>query len=411
MRRSGWRPASTLVRPRGPAGREPAGADPARRLPDRGGHARRARRRGRSHAHAPDVRARGAAQPRLLAADPARGAGRAGARSSAAVAFPLGLLWSASGSPSSPDGRTDRALPGVRVPRPAQPGGDPGSGSPRRWSARSILLRSRSPAVVAHRARGAPGRLPRGSAAARAGPGRAVRAAARASSRSSSCAAGRSPRPASGAIDPLVLAAPTLLLFGASFLALRLLLFVLRRLDGRIGRSGGLPPTWPGVDSGARPEPGSPPPCCSCCRWDCSSSRPRTARSCSRTTRTRRTRRSAPTGTCRSRPRSSVLAAIGAMPAGTTPVVRTEPSILERDASRCRRPRSASTPPPTPTAAGGVRLLRRRRLDDDPRRLETEPLGLGRARAARGRSRSTSRYRTGRRAQRCRPRRSTPTSA
>jgi len=38
-------------------------------------------------------------------------------------------------------------------------------------------------------------------------------------------------------IDPLVLAAPTLLLFGISFLALRLLLFVLRRLDGRIGRT------------------------------------------------------------------------------------------------------------------------------------------------------------------------------
>ena len=38
-----------------------------------------------------------------------------------------------------------------------------------------------------------------------------------------------------------MLAAPTLLLFGASFLALRLLLFVLRRLDGRIGRVRGLP--------------------------------------------------------------------------------------------------------------------------------------------------------------------------
>ncbi|MGB7804697.1 MAG: ABC transporter permease [Actinomycetota bacterium] len=43
--------------------------------------------------------------------------------------------------------------------------------------------------------------------------------------------------PGGGTIDPLVLAAPTLLLFGISFLALRLLLFVLRRLDGRIGRT------------------------------------------------------------------------------------------------------------------------------------------------------------------------------
>lgn len=38
-------------------------------------------------------------------------------------------------------------------------------------------------------------------------------------------------------LDPLVLLTPTLVVFGASFLALRGLLFVLRRLDGRIGRS------------------------------------------------------------------------------------------------------------------------------------------------------------------------------
>ncbi len=38
-------------------------------------------------------------------------------------------------------------------------------------------------------------------------------------------------------LDPLVLLTPTLVIFGASFLALRLLLFALRRLDGTIGRS------------------------------------------------------------------------------------------------------------------------------------------------------------------------------
>ncbi|HET9724879.1 MAG TPA: ABC transporter permease [Actinomycetota bacterium] len=38
-------------------------------------------------------------------------------------------------------------------------------------------------------------------------------------------------------LDPMVLLTPTLVIFGASFLALRLLLYVLRRLDGRIGRS------------------------------------------------------------------------------------------------------------------------------------------------------------------------------
>lgn len=39
-----------------------------------------------------------------------------------------------------------------------------------------------------------------------------------------------------GDIDPLILLAPTLLIFGLSFLALRLLLFVLKRLDRTIGR-------------------------------------------------------------------------------------------------------------------------------------------------------------------------------
>lgn len=38
-------------------------------------------------------------------------------------------------------------------------------------------------------------------------------------------------------LDPLVLLTPTLLIFGLSFLALRLLLFLLRRLDRRIGRT------------------------------------------------------------------------------------------------------------------------------------------------------------------------------
>jgi hypothetical protein len=42
-------------------------------------------------------------------------------------------------------------------------------------------------------------------------------------------------------LDPLVLLAPTLLIFGLSFLALRLLLFSLRRLDRRVGRSRRLP--------------------------------------------------------------------------------------------------------------------------------------------------------------------------
>lgn len=52
---------------------------------------------------------------------------------------------------------------------------------------------------------------------------------------------GTKPKVGTGAIDPLVLLAPTLLLFAASFLALRLLLFVFRRMDRRIGRSRRVP--------------------------------------------------------------------------------------------------------------------------------------------------------------------------
>ena len=48
---------------------------------------------------------------------------------------------------------------------------------------------------------------------------------------------GPDPKSGSGDIDPLILFAPTLLLFGASFLALRLLLLLFRTLDARIGRS------------------------------------------------------------------------------------------------------------------------------------------------------------------------------
>jgi hypothetical protein len=52
---------------------------------------------------------------------------------------------------------------------------------------------------------------------------------------------GTKPKAGSGTIDPLVLLAPTLLLFAASFLVLRLLLFVFHRMDRRIGRSRRVP--------------------------------------------------------------------------------------------------------------------------------------------------------------------------
>jgi hypothetical protein len=52
---------------------------------------------------------------------------------------------------------------------------------------------------------------------------------------------GAAPQTGSGSIDPLVLLAPTLFIVAGSFLAIRLLLFAFRRLDGVIGRSRRLP--------------------------------------------------------------------------------------------------------------------------------------------------------------------------
>jgi putative ABC transport system permease protein len=67
---------------------------------------------------------------------------------------------------------------------------------------------------------------------------------------------GTQPQAGSGEIDPLILVAPTLLLFGGSFLALRLLLLVFRGLDSRIGRSRRLPRYLAGRRIGRSPGTG-----------------------------------------------------------------------------------------------------------------------------------------------------------
>jgi putative ABC transport system permease protein len=67
---------------------------------------------------------------------------------------------------------------------------------------------------------------------------------------------GTRPEAGSGEIDPLILVAPTLLLFGGSFLALRLLLLVFRALDSRIGRSTRLPRYLAGRRIGRSPGTG-----------------------------------------------------------------------------------------------------------------------------------------------------------
>ena len=67
---------------------------------------------------------------------------------------------------------------------------------------------------------------------------------------------GTRPEAGSGELDPLILVAPTLLLFGGSFLALRLLLLVFRGLDRRIGRSRRLPRYLAGRRIGRSPGTG-----------------------------------------------------------------------------------------------------------------------------------------------------------
>ena len=67
---------------------------------------------------------------------------------------------------------------------------------------------------------------------------------------------GTAPEAGSGEIDPLILVAPTLLLFGGSFLALRLLLLLFRGLDSRIGRSRRLPRYLAGRRIGRSPGTG-----------------------------------------------------------------------------------------------------------------------------------------------------------
>jgi hypothetical protein len=67
---------------------------------------------------------------------------------------------------------------------------------------------------------------------------------------------GAKPQPGEDAIEPLVQAAPTLLLFAPAFIALRLLSFALRRLDDRIGGSRRLPAYLAGRRMGRSPGTG-----------------------------------------------------------------------------------------------------------------------------------------------------------
>ncbi len=217
----------------------------------------------------------------------------------AIVAYPLGLLLGLGLAKlaSTSNGTRCRTASPIGLTRPPSCWGSAPrcSAPPSCWCSRSRTCRR----TVLEQRRALRARTARRSCGCRS----SCSSPRSASSRSSSC--GRhAPKPGAGKIDPLVLLAPTLLIFAASFFALRLLLRVLRALDpGSAGRGAGAVPGGPAARAIART--GSRRPCCCCSRWGCSSCPPRTERSCCAATRTRRTRRSAGTGASRSpRPRT-----------------------------------------------------------------------------------------------------------
>ena len=291
---------------RAPADRGPRGADPARRVPDRGRDARGPGRRRRPRAHAaggsssPSCTAAGSVGPSCSWAQAVQ------AVFAAIVAFPLGLLIgmglaalaSRANGPGPPRGHLpDRPESGRSAARADRGGSrcpDPAG--------------ALDPVRLANGPRGTARGLAGGSPAPGSRPRRAVRDPARhlrvPPAPDEHAARGRLGR--ARPVDPRRADAP----------AVRQLVprpaIAPARVPGT-GRSDRAlttsRATSRGVASGARPGPGSPPPCCSCSRWDCSSSRRRTARSCCGTIGTPRTRRSAqtadprhPTGRCPGRP-------------------------------------------------------------------------------------------------------------
>ena len=164
-----------------------------------------------------------------------------------------GCCWG-SGSPSSPDGSTASSSLASSSP-PGSTTARSGSGSPWRLVGALVLLALSAPAVsrtvIEERRRASRedrpllARVPVELIVLPLGIFAFIQ-----------LRGGTKPEAGEGAIEPLVLAAPTLLLFAASFIALRLLSFVLRRLDGRIGRARRLPTYLAGRRLGRSPGTG-----------------------------------------------------------------------------------------------------------------------------------------------------------
>ena len=375
----------------GSARREPSHPDPARRLPDRRRDARRARGRRRAHPHPSGVRALGAAQPGLLTPDaPAGSGGPGGARRPGGVPARAPDRYGAR-EPRGPDERTD--APRGAVPRAAEHLGG-GAGRRHRGDRGAHPAAAVAPLHLANHPRGAPRGVARGSSAARPACPSSCSCCPSASSRSSSSEAGRSRRPARARSTRSSCWRRPCCCSPHRSWSLRLLLFVFRRIDSRIGRIEAPTRLPGGAQAQSLPRaPGSPPRCCCCSRWVCSSSRPRTARSCCGTTRTRRTRIVGADWNVHVTPPDDVLSGDRRHAAEHDAGRAHRAATSTRARTPCHPSRSRSTPPPTPPADGGDRTSRRRRsteiLDgiEDLRPRDRPPGG----RDARSRCRSTSR--------------------
>ncbi|HEY7668409.1 MAG TPA: ABC transporter permease [Actinomycetota bacterium] len=161
---------------------------------------------------------------------------------------------------------------------------------------------------------------------------------------------GTKPKPGSGTIDPLVLLAPTLLLFAVSFLALRFLLFLFRRSDRRIGRTRRVPLYLAGRRLGRAPGTGF-----AAALLLLLSMGLLVVSTSYRAIVLQNHQDSAHNQTgadwrVNVSPPADVLGAIEDMPAGTTPVVRAEPSL---EAGSFSLPPTAYAIDPATYADGG----------------------------------------------------------
>jgi hypothetical protein len=183
------------------------------------------------------------------------------------------------------------------------------------------------------------------------------------------------PKPGAGTLDPLVLLAPTLLIFAASFFALRLLLWALRALDRVIGRSRAVPRYLAFRRLGRAPGIGFAAALLLLLSMGLlvvsTSYRAIVLRSHQDSAH----QQVGADWDIQVSPPDQPLAAIARMPAGTTPIVRTEPRF--ESGSYSLTPVSIGIDPATYEAAGWWRDdYSRSSIQDILAALRTDPYGI-----------------------------------